>query len=64
MSKTNVDRIREMSIEELAEFFHNTYSYVRNGNFVLSLCLGDNNDIEIGDNFKEIKEWLESEAEE
>jgi hypothetical protein len=25
MSKTNADRIREMSIKELAEFLHNTF---------------------------------------
>lgn len=59
---TNADRIRTMKNAELAEFLHNIYSYLENGEPVLTLCLGDKCDIEINDNYGYIKEWLESEV--
>lgn len=60
--RTNGDAIRAMDNEELTEFLHNIYSYMENGKPVLTLCLGENCDIEIGDNYGDIKEWLESEV--
>lgn len=64
MSKTNFDKIKEMSIEELAEFLHNIHDYFEDGEPLLSLCLGEDDDIVVGDNFADIKEWLEREVEE
>lgn len=64
MSRTNFQRIKDMGIEEMAEFLHNIHDYFENGESLLSLCVGENDDIVIGDNYGDIKEWLEREVEE
>lgn len=59
---TNADRIRNMTNEELAEFIHNICTDFEDGEPILTLCLGENCDIEISDSYGDIKEWLEGEA--
>ena len=59
---SNADRIRNMTNEELAEFIHNICTDFEDGEPILTLCLGENCDIEISDSYGDIKEWLESEA--
>lgn len=59
-SENNADRIRNMTNEELAEFLLNICTYCEDGEPVLSLCIGENCDIEIGGNYGDIKEWLEN----
>lgn len=57
-SKTNADKIRNMTNEELAEFLLNIWTGLEDGEPILSFCLGENC-IEIGGNYGDIKEWLE-----
>ena len=58
--KTNADRIRNMSDEELGDLLQSVSSGAGNGNTFISLCV-DNNEITM--NFSDIYEWLQSEAE-
>ena len=60
---TNFERIKAMSIEEMAEFLTNIDTDIYDEEVFFSCCLGDNNDIEICDTYGDIKEWLESEVE-
>ena len=60
---TYIDRIQNMTSEELARFIwcvlHNEDEY---GEEVLTVCFAGEDSIEMGDNPKDIKEWLESEV--
>lgn len=58
--KSNADRIRNMSDEELVDLLQSVSSGVGNGNPFISLCVDDN---EITMDFSDIYEWLQSEAE-
>lgn len=58
--KTNADRIRNMSDEELGDFLQSVSSGAGNGSPFISLCVDDN---EMTMNFSDIYEWLQSEAE-
>ena len=58
--KTNADRIRNMSDEELGDLLQSVSSGAGNGNTFISLCV-DNNEITM--NFSDIYEWLQLEAE-
>ena len=58
--KTNADRIRSMSDEELGDLLQSVSSGAGNGNTFISLCV-DNNEITM--NFSDIYEWLQLEAE-
>ena len=58
--KTNADRIRNMSDEELGDLLQSVSSGAGNGNTFISLCV-DNNEITM--NFSDIYEWLQSKAE-
>lgn len=60
--KTNADRIRAMSDEELADMLHNIGSYVENGEPLIDIYIGENKST-IDDSFGFILEWLQSEAE-
>lgn len=59
---TNFEKIKSMSIEEMADFLCNIDTDIHEEELIFSCCLGDNNDIEIRDTYGDIKEWLESEA--
>ena len=61
--KTNADRIRNMSDEELADFLHNIGSYVEDGEPLIDIFVGEEKTT-ISDNFGSIKEWLQSEVKE
>lgn len=61
---TNADKIRSMADDELAEFLHNIHDYFEEGEPLLSLSIGNGDDIVIGDSYGDIKEWLEREVEE
>ena len=58
--KTNADRIRNMSDEQLGDLLQSVSSGAGNGNTFISLCV-DNNEITM--NFSDIYEWLQLEAE-
>lgn len=58
--KTNADVIRSMTNKELAEFLVNIYKFENDGQPLLRCCLGENCDIQICDDYTDIKEWLES----
>ena len=58
--KTNADRIRNMSDDELGDLLQSVSSGAGNGNTFISLCV-DNNEITM--NFSDIYEWLQSKAE-
>lgn len=59
--RTNACRIKNMTNEELAEFLNNICTDFENEEPILSVCLGEDCDIQIGDNYGDIKKWLESE---
>lgn len=61
--KTNADRIRAMSDEELAEMLHNIGSYVEDGNPLIDIWIGEKKTT-LDDSVGFIKEWLQSESEE
>lgn len=64
---TNFEKIKSMSIEEMADFLSNIdtniYTDIHEEELIFSCCLGNNNDIEIRDTYGDIKRWLESEVE-
>lgn len=60
--KTNADRIRSMSDEELADMLHNIGSYVENGEPLVDIYIGEKKSI-VDDSFGCILEWLQSKAE-
>ena len=62
--QTNADRIRNMSDEELADFLHNIGSYVEDGEPLLDIYIGMDEEITISDDFGNIKEWLQAEVKE
>lgn len=61
--KTNADRIRAMSDEELADMLHNIGSYVENGEPKIDIYIGENEST-VDDSFGFILAWLQSEVEE
>lgn len=61
-TKTNADRIRSMSDEELADMFHNNGSYVENGEPKLEIWVKEKKII-IDDSYGFVLDWLKSEAE-
>lgn len=58
--QTNADRIRNMTDYDLGDLLQSVSSGVENGNAFISFCIDDT---EITMDFKDIYEWLQSEAE-
>lgn len=58
--KTNADKIRSMSDEELADMLHNIGSYVENGEPLIDIYIGEDKTT-IDDSFGFILEWLMAE---
>lgn len=58
--QTNADRIRNMSDYDLGDLLQSVSSSVENGNAFISFCIDDT---EITMDFRDIYEWLQSEAE-
>lgn len=58
--QTNADRIRNMSDYDLGDLLQSVSSSVENGNVFISFCVDDT---EITMDFRDIYEWLQSEAE-
>lgn len=58
--QTNADRIRNMSDYDLGDLLQSVSSGVENGNAFISFCVDDT---EITMDFRDIYEWLQSEAE-
>ena len=61
-SKTQADKIRSMSDEELADMLHNIGSYVENGEPLIDIYIGEDKST-VYDSFGFILDWLQSEAE-
>lgn len=63
---TNADRIRNFSDEELAEWLHNICQFESSEHFpMISIYNLDTKcEEEIGDNYKDLIEWLQAEVEE
>ncbi len=59
--KTNADKIRSMSDEELADMLHNIGSYVENGEPLIDIYIGEDKST-IDDSFGFILKWLQSEV--
>lgn len=64
--KTNADRIRNMTDEELAEWLHNICQFENSEHFpMISIYNLDTKcEEEIGDNYKDLIEWLQAEVKE
>lgn len=64
--KTNADRIRNMTDEELAEWLHNICQFENSDHFpMISIYNLDTKcEEEIGDNYKDLIEWLQAEVKE
>lgn len=60
--KTQADKIRSMSDEELADMLHNIGSYVENGEPLIDIYIGEDKST-VDDSFEFILDWLQSEAE-
>lgn len=61
---TNADKIRNMSDEELAEWFTNMCDVERHGEFFKSIYnLDTEQEEEIYDSYGDFLKWLQSEAE-
>lgn len=58
--QTNADRIRNMTDYDLGDLLQSVSSSVENGNAFISFCIDDT---EITMDFRDIYEWLQSEAE-
>lgn len=58
--QTNADRIRNMTDYDLGDLLQSVSSGVENGNAFISFCIDDT---EITMDFRNIYEWLQSEAE-
>lgn len=58
---TNYEKIKGMSVEELAEFLNNVNIYT-NGEEQMFSCLIEDKRVSMGWNYEDIKEWLESEC--
>lgn len=58
--QTNADRIRNMTDYDLGDLLQSISSSVENGNAFISFCIDDT---EITMDFRDIYEWLQSEAE-
>ena len=61
--KTNADRIRHMTDEELAEMLHNIGSYVEGGEPKIDIWLGEDMST-LSDDYGNILEWLQAEVKE
>ena len=61
-SKTNADRIRNMSDEELAIFIHNVSAYSEDEEPIIDVCIRETHTTLYND-YVDILEWLQSEAE-
>ena len=61
--KTNADRIRNFSDEELTDMLHNIGSYIEDGEPLIDIFVGEEKTI-ISDDFGSIKEWLQAEVKE
>ena len=62
--KTNADRIRNMSDEELADWIHNMYEFEEDEEPYRSIYnLDTEQEEEIHDNYGDLLYWLQSEAE-
>lgn len=57
--KTNADRIRSMSDEELAELLHSISPYVEDGEPLIDIYIGENVS-KLDDSHRDILEWLQS----
>lgn len=64
--QTNADRIRNMTDEELAEWLHNICQFENSEHFpMISIYNLDTKcEEEIGDNYKDLIEWLQAEVKE
>ena len=60
--KTNADRIRNMSDEELARFIQNISVYSEDEEPIIDVCIGETHTTLYND-YGDILEWLQSEAE-
>lgn len=58
---TNYKKIKEMSVEELAEFLNNVNIYMSGKEPMLS-CIVEDKRVSMGCNYEDIEEWLESEC--
>ena len=59
---TNFEKIKSMSIEEMADFLTNIDTDIEDVEPTFSCVIG-NKEIEVYDSYGDIKEWLESEVE-
>lgn len=57
--RTNAEKIKGMSVEELAEFLNNVNIYM-NGEDPMLSCLIEDKRVSMGWNYEDIEEWLES----
>lgn len=57
---TNADIVRSMTNDELAEFLNNVHIYMNDEESMLSLLIEDKR-VNVGWNYEDIVEWLESE---
>ena len=60
--ETNSDRIRNMSDEELARFIQNISVYSEDEEPIIDVCIGETHTT-IYNDYGDILEWLQSEAE-
>ena len=60
--ETNADRIRNMSDEELARFIHNISVYSEDEEPIIDVCIRETHTTLYND-YGDILEWLQSEAE-
>lgn len=60
---TNFEKIKSMSIEEMAEFLHSIDSNFDGEELIFSCFFRDKHDIEMHDSYGDIKKWLGSEVE-
>lgn len=60
--ETNADRIRIMSDEELARFISNISVYSEDEEPIIDVCIRETHTI-LHNDYRDILEWLQSEAE-